>query len=279
MADTPSSLPPRSGPPGRRAEDIARWPRLTPLRFTLLVAVGAVLFASIGEVAPSADRVIGAIPRMGSLLDRMLPPETDPAFLGRMGERMVETLQIALVGTLFGILLSFPLAWLSAAGFSPLGRLRWLARATVSLFRTVPDLVWALFFVSAVGLGAIAGTLTIIVDTAGFCGRFFAEAMEDSDKRPREALEAVGARRIDLLAAAVVPQCMPSFINTSLFALELSVRSSVVLGIVGAGGIGQELKSAFELFQYSKASAIILAIFVIVLAMEHLTDRLRRRLG
>lgn len=260
------------------AGDVPRWPRLTPAQFTLLVVVGAALLASIGEVAPSADRLIGAVPRMANLLDRMVPPETDPAFLGRMGLRLLETLQIALVGTLFGIMVSFPLAWCSAKGLSPLGPGRWLARGVVSLFRTVPDLVWALFFVSAVGLGAIAGTMTIIVDTAGFCGRFFAEAMEDSDKRPREALEAVGAQQIDILAAAVVPQCMPSFINTSLFALELAVRSSVVLGIVGAGGIGQELKTAFELFQYPKAMAIMLAIFVIVLAMEQLTDWLRRRL-
>jgi phosphonate transport system permease protein len=276
VADATSSHP---GDRRLQARDIARWPRITPLRFTLLVVLGAALVASIGDVAPSADRLIGAVPRMGALLGRMLPPDTDPAFLGRMGLRLVETLQIALVGNLFGILLSFPLAWISAAGLSPLGRLRWLARGIVSLFRTVPDLVWALFFVSGVGLGAIAGTLTIVVDTVGFCGRFFAEAMEDSDKRPREALEAVGARKLDVLAAAVVPQCMPSFINTSLFALEKAVRSSVVLGIVGAGGIGQELKSAFELFQYPKASAIILAIFAIVLVMEHLTDWLRRRLG
>lgn len=256
-----------------------RFARLDPLRFAIAVAAGALLVASITEVSPSPERLAGAIPRMGSLLDRMLPPETDPAFLGRMGLRLLETVQIALAGTFFGILLSFPLAWLGASGLSPLGPFRWTARMLVSLFRTVPDLVWALFFVSAVGLGAIAGTLTIIVDTAGFCGRFFAEAMEDSDRQAREALEAAGARKADILFSAVLPDCMPSFINTSLFSLELAVRSSVVLGIVGAGGIGQELKTAFELFQYPKASAIILAIFVIVLAMERLTDWLRRRIA
>ena len=261
------------------SRELARWPRLTPVRFTVLVALGAVLIASIGEVAPGPDRLIGALPRMASLLDRMVPPDIDPAFLGRMGLRLLETLQIALVGTVFGVLVSFPLAWLAAKHVSPLNTGRWISRGLVSLFRTVPDLVWALFFVSAVGLGAIAGTLTIIVDTAGFCGRFFAEAMEESDPKSREALEAVGARRIDILFASVVPNCMPSFINTSLFALELAVRSSVVLGIVGAGGIGQELKSAFELFQYPKAATIILAIFVIVLLMERLTDWLRQKMG
>ncbi|UUX48110.1 phosphonate ABC transporter, permease protein PhnE [Nisaea acidiphila] len=258
---------------------LPRVAKLDPLRFALAVAVGALLVASITEVTPSPERLAGAFPRMGSLLDRMLPPDTDPAFLGRMAVRLLETIQIAIAGTFFGILLSFPLAWCGAAGLSPLGPFRWAARAVVSLFRTVPDLVWALFFVSAVGLGAVAGTLTIIVDTAGFCGRFFAEAMEESDRQSREALDAAGARKVDILFSAVVPDCMPSFVNTSLFSLELAVRSSVVLGIVGAGGIGQELKTAFELFQYPKASAIILAIFVIVLVMERLTDWLRQRIG
>ncbi|MDF1793429.1 MAG: hypothetical protein P1U88_16055, partial [Thalassobaculaceae bacterium] len=144
MVDTAAPAPKPS------AGELARWPRLTAARFTLLVVIGAVLVASIGEVAPSADRLVGAVPRMANLLARMLPPETDPAFLGRMGMRLIETVQIALVGTLFGILLSFPLAWCSAAGLSPFGRFRWLPRTSISLFRTVPDLVWALFFVSAV---------------------------------------------------------------------------------------------------------------------------------
>jgi phosphonate transport system permease protein len=147
----------------------------------------------------------------------------------------------------------------------------------VSLFRTVPDLVWALLFVSAVGLGAVAGTITIVIDTIGFCGRFFAEAMEDADKRPQEALFAIGAGRFSVLCGAVLPDAMPSLINTTLFALEKAVRSSVVLGLVGAGGIGQELKVAFDLFQYRNASTIILVIFVIVVLMEFVTDRLRSK--
>ncbi|TJV55777.1 MAG: ABC transporter permease subunit, partial [Mesorhizobium sp.] len=137
--------------------------------------------------------------------------------------------------------------------------------------------VWALLFVSAVGLGAVAGTMTIVVDTIGFCGRFFAEAMEDADERPQEALFAIGAGRFSVLCGAVLPDAMPSLINTTLFALEKAVRSSVVLGLVGAGGIGQELKVAFDPFQYRNASTIILVIFAIVVLMEFVTDRLRSK--
>ncbi len=254
-----------------------RFERVSALNFALLVGVAALVIASLGDVAPSLGRLADGFPRMANLVGRMMPPETDPEFLARMGLRIVETLQIALVGTAIGVILSVPIAWASARVVGPFGIGGLLFRALVSLARTVPDLVWALLFVSAVGLGAVAGTMTIVVDTLGFCGRFFAEAMEDADKEPQEALSAFGASRFSVLMGAVIPDALPSMINTTLFALEKAVRSSVVLGLVGAGGIGQELKTAFDLFQYQKASAIILAIFVIVLAMEWATDRLRAR--
>jgi phosphonate transport system permease protein len=208
----------------------------------------------------------------------MLPPHFEPGFLVRMAWRLVETMEIALAGTVLGVALSLPIGWLSARGISPFRPLTFLFKALISFFRTVPDLVWALIFVITVGLGAVAGTMTIMVDTIGFCGRFFAEAMEDADPEPQEALGAHGAPRFSILCGAVLPDIMPSLVNTTLFALEKAVRSSVVLGLVGAGGIGQELKSAFDLFQYPKAATIILAIFIIVLIMEWMTDRLRRML-
>lgn len=249
--------------------------RLSPATFTLVVAGAAVFIVSAADVAPSVTRLAEGVPRIGNLTDRMTPPNLEPAFLSRIGLRLIETFQIALVGTVFGILLSLPIAWLSARRLSPIGPVRFLFKALVSLFRTVPDLVWALIFVSAVGLGAMAGTLTVIVDTIGFCGRFFAEAMEDADREPQEALSAIGANRFSILCGGVLPDILPSMINTALFALEKAVRSSVVLGLVGAGGIGQELKVAFDLFQYHNASTIILAIFGLVLIMETVSDRLR----
>lgn len=258
---------------------LARFGSVSALQFALIVGVVALIIASVGEVSPSPQRVYDGIPRIGNLMARMLPPETDPAFLWRMVWRLIETMQIALAGTVLGVMLSLPIAWLSARGVTPVPAVGFLFKGLVSLFRTVPDLVWALIFVVSVGLGAVAGTMTILVDTIGFCGRFFAEAMEDADKGPQEALDAIGASRLNILLSAVIPDALPSLINTTLFALEMAVRSSVVLGLVGAGGIGQELKSAFDLFQYQKASAIIMAIFVIVLAMEWLTNRLRKKLS
>jgi len=250
---------------------------VSPVTFVAWVVFLTVIIVSMDDVAPSIGQLADGIPSMLSLVDRMLPPNTEAAFMERMFWQIIETFQIALVGSAIGIALSVPIGWLAARGVSPLGPFAYAFKALVSLLRTVPDLVWALLFVSAVGLGAVAGTLTIIVDTIGFCGRFFAEAIEDSEEDPQQALAAIGADRISILMSAIIPDTAPSMINSSLFALEKAVRSSVVLGLVGAGGIGQELKVAFDLFQYQNASMIILVIFVIVLAMELLTDKLRQK--
>lgn len=198
----------------------ARFRRVSPLSFALLVAAGGVILASIGEVAPSPQQLADGVPGMVRLVGRMLPPNTDPDFLARIMVRMIETFQIALVGAALGIVLSLPVAWCAARGVSPLGRGNVLVKAFVSFLRTVPDLVWALLFVASIGLGAVAGTMTIMVDTIGFCGRFFAEAMEDAEKEPQEALAAIGAGRPSILVGAILPDIMPSLINSSLFALE-----------------------------------------------------------
>ncbi|MEL7089432.1 MAG: ABC transporter permease subunit, partial [Planctomycetota bacterium] len=135
-----------------------------------------------------------------------------------------------------------------------------------------------LVFVVAVGLGPFAGMLAIAIDTIGFCGRFFADDMEAADKGPAESLSATGARRIDVVACATVPAAMPAFISTALYALEKAVRSSTILGLVGAGGIGIELKVGFDLFDYPTAMTVILMIAVVVIAIEQLSGWARTRI-
>jgi phosphonate transport system permease protein len=117
-----------------------------------------------------------------------------------------------------------------------------------------------------------------MVDTIGFAARFFAEALEETDRGPSEALTAAGAGRLSVIAAGVVPLAFPSFVATSLYCLEKATRSSVVLGLVGAGGIGIELKVAMDLFDYPTASTIILSIFALVIVVEQVSSRLRARI-
>ena len=253
-----------------------RFERPSLLTFVAYVVAGAFVIVSFGHVDLSVTRLAEGVPSLGRLLGQMFPPDLDR--LSSIGAALLETFQMAVVGTVLGLAFSLPLAILAARGLSPHPVVYYAVRSLISLFRTVPDLVWALFFVIAVGLGPAAGTLAIMIDTIGFCGRFFAEAMEETDKGPREALTALGASRTGVVFSAVVPQAMPSFINTALFSLEKSTRSSVVLGLVGAGGIGLELKVAMDLFQYATASTIILCIFLLVLVVEQASTWLRGRI-
>lgn len=216
------------------------------------------------------------LPGMAMIVAEMVPPATDRA-VPMMGAVLV-TFQMALVGTVVGVVISIPLAVLAARNLSPHPLFYHLVRAVVTFARTVPDLAWALFFVASVGLGPFAGTLALVMDTLGFCARFFAEAMEEVEPGPSEALTTMGARRRDVVVCCVLPAAAPAMLNTAFFALEKAVRSSVVLGLVGAGGIGAELAVSMEMFRYDQAATIILMIFLLVLAVERVSALGRSRL-
>lgn len=207
------------------------------------------------------------------LVRDMIPPST--AILPQALLGMLETLKMALVGTVAGIALSLPLGILAARNTTPHRLCYSVARGLIGLARTVPDLVWAILFVIIVGLGPLAGTLTLLVDTVGFAGRFFAEAMEESEPGPGEALCALGARRSGIWFATIMPAALPSFINTGLFSLERAIQSSVVLGLVGAGGIGTLLVEPMTWHDYDQAATLIICIFILLAAVERFSSRYR----
>ena len=253
-----------------------RFKRPSILTFVAYMVALAFFIVALEGAEVSLPALFTGLPELGRILGEMFPPSLDR--LGPIGLSLLETFQMALVGTVFGVVLSLPLAVLATRRLTPNPAIYGLARGFIALFRTVPDLVWALFFVIAVGLGPFAGTLAIMIDTIGFCGRFFAEAMEEQEKGPQEALSALGASRTGTVFSAVMPAAVPSFINTSLFSLEKATRSSVILGLVGAGGIGIELKVSMDMFRYDQASMIILCVFVLVLAVERVSAILRARI-
>jgi phosphonate transport system permease protein len=191
---------------------------------------------------------------------------------------MLTTLQMAIVGVVLGVLISLPLSLLAARNTSPNWAVRTLTRTAISVMRTIPDLIWAMIFVIMVGFGPLAGILAIVMDTIGFCGRFFSERIEETSKGPAEALTSTGARRHEVILGAIVPEAMPSFVATSLYAVEKAIRSAVVLGLVGAGGIGVELSASIDLFKYDQACTIILLILGVVIATEQLSGLIRKRL-
>jgi phosphonate transport system permease protein len=231
---------------------------------------------SLGGSGLSGGDLVRGIPHMIRLLGEMTPP--DVSRLASISKALLQAFQMALVGAVFGIVISFFLAILTSKRNSPHPIFYYTTRFIIAFCRSVPDLVWAVLFVASVGLGVFAGTLTIIVDTIGFCGRFFAEAMEEVDHGPEEALQTIGSSRLDIVFAAIVPAALPSFVNSSLFAFEKAVRSSVVLGLVGAGGIGIELKVAMDMFEYQSAATIILSIFLLVIVVEQLSTTVRNKI-
>jgi phosphonate transport system permease protein len=198
-------------------------------------------------------------------------------YAAHVGVKILETLEIAFWGTIIAVLLGLPLAMLGARNMMPLVAVRGVARGLVGFLRAVPELISALFLVLAFGFGPIAGFLALGLHGAGVLGRFFADEMENADARPQEALAAIGARRLAIWRMAVLPQVMPHHIASTLYILDRNVRMATVIGLVGAGGIGQELKGRYDMYDYGHVGTILLAIFLVVLALDQISGRLRRR--
>jgi phosphonate transport system permease protein len=238
----------------------------------------AVLLAQAALViqARPQDLVTGAH-GMADILRRAWPP--DVAKLPDMLWPALETIDIALFGTTVAVVLALPLAVLGARNTTPARLLHALSRAIVAICRAVPDLVWALIFVTAVGLGPFPGALAVSVHSIGMLGRLFSEVIEDMDMGPMEALTMTGASRMQVFSHAVIPSVLPSLLGIALYRLDENIRSSLVLGFVGAGGLGFELLTAMNLFQYHTVSLLLILTFVIVIAAERLSGALRRRLA
>lgn len=223
----------------------------------------------------TVERLVSGVENIGNFVMGAFPP--DFSRFGPIFWSLVETFQMALTGTMFGVILSLPLAILSSKNTSPFGGFRLILRGLISAIRTIPDLVWALLFIISVGLGPLPGIMTITIDTIGFCVKFFTERIEEMSSGPQEALESTGASYFGVITGAIIPQGMPSFIGTSLYAVEKAIRSATILGLVGAGGIGIELDSAMSLRQFDEALMIILMILILVLTQEHISNKIREK--
>ncbi|WP_019962215.1 phosphonate ABC transporter, permease protein PhnE [Woodsholea maritima] len=192
--------------------------------------------------------------------------------------KMVETIEIAIWATIFAIVMSLPLAYLSARNYTPHFVIYGAARGVVSFFRSMPELITALFLVIAFGFGPVAGILALTLHGAGFLGKFYADDIEAADKRPQEALQAIGAGQLSILRLAVIPQVLPSFTAQTLYLLDRNIRMAAVVGLVGGGGIGQELKGRYDLFEYDRVGTILLVLFITVVGLDQIASRIRRHL-
>lgn len=199
-------------------------------------------------------------------------------YLGHVVWKMVETLEMAIWGTLLALAMSIPLAWFSTRHYTWNRGTYFIARALCSFSRALPELIVAIFCVLLFGFGTIPGVLALGFHCSGFFGKFFADDIENADRGPQDALRSTGAGRIKVFRFAVLPQVTPQFVAYVQYILERNVRTATVLGIVGAGGIGLELKGRLDLSDYSHVATTLLIIFITVFLLEQLTQAVRSRL-
>ncbi|GAA1978689.1 phosphonate ABC transporter, permease protein PhnE [Isoptericola halotolerans] len=238
------------------------------------VALAILYWSMVGADFDVAKLGEGAV-NMGDFLTRLFPPSWDK--LDVIVAQLVETLQMAIVGSVLGAVLSLFMAFGAASNIAP-GWVYYPCRWTMNVIRSLPDLVFALMFVSAVGLGPFAGILAMTVGSVGSIGKVFAEAMESVDTGPVTAMEAVGASRRQVVQYGVLPQAGPLLVSYSLLLFEGNVRGATILGMVGAGGIGLELTTAMKMYDYGHLSAIVICIIVLVTVIDQASAVIRRKI-
>ena len=192
--------------------------------------------------------------------------------------KIIESIEIAFWASFISIILSIPLAYYSAKNYAPNKIIYFFSRSSVSALRAIPELISVLFMVLAFGFGPAAGIMALGLHSAGFLGKFFAEDIENADKGPQEALIALGASKWRVLKLAVLPQVMPQYVAYMLYILDRNLRMATVIGLVGGGGIGQELKGRFDLFEYGHVTTIIIVIFIVVFIFDQISAKLRSKL-
>lgn len=222
------------------------------------------------------DRIQQGLPRAARIFSGAFPPSFERS--GLLIDGFLESLQIAILATIFGVLISIPLGFMAARNLTP-RPVYLLGRAIIILARSFHPVIVAILFVKAVGFGPLAGVLTLIFYSIGFVGKLLAERIEEIDWGQVEALRATGAGYFTTLLYAVVPQIMPRQIGLTIYQLDSNLRASAVVGIVGAGGIGSTLMNAFGRYDYDFALAITIVIIAVILLSEAVSGRIRRNLS
>src|SRR5262249_1858505 len=280
-------------PQGRVDKLLATYTRAVARRrrqFYLVLAVLAVLAAvasRYGEV--DLAYLLGHISAFTSYFRRILPKLTATNFAADVADwywnlsgwlkLLVDTILIAYLGTAIGALGAFATSFLAAENTAPSRPLRFAVKRFHEFCRTVPDIVFALLFVSAFGLGPLPGILAIGIHSLGALGKLFTEVVENIDMNPVEGVRSSGGNFVATMRFAVVPQVLASFAAYVLLRFEINVRSGSVVGFVGAGGIGQDLFVAIRKFYYTDVSAILLMIIVTVAILDLVSGRVRHRLA
>lgn len=214
-------------------------------------------------------------PKQGAdLISRMIPPQW--SYTPNLWQPLWDTLNIATFGTVLGIIMALPCAFLAARNTTPHPLIRSAALMIIVSSRSINSLIWAMLLVTILGPGLLAGILAIALRSIGFVGKLLYEAIEEIHPTPVEAITATGASRLQVMAYAVLPQVMPAFAGISIYRWDINIRESTVLGLVGAGGIGLQLNAAINTLAWDKVSMIFILIFATVLVSEWISAKVRK---
>ena len=201
----------------------------------------------------------------------------DWAYVPSLLHKLWETIEIALLASILSVVVCVPFSLLTARNSStPL--VAAICRLWLCLIRALPELVWALVFVSALGLGAPAGVLAMSIVSMGFMGRFYAESLEVVDMKVTEAMTAQGASWLQVRMYGIMPQAMPDMVGSSLYLMDHNLRAATLLGLVGAGGIGYDMIMTLKLFRFNRLVLIIVAIYVSIFVLDRVSDKVRQKL-
>ena len=290
--------------PVSREELLRTWPRISTTVLGVIVALGIAYLWGIAGTDASPRTFVEGIPNIWDFVTRMFPPafETQqdslmtPAIdlvfftIPRVGFEsitfpmptiifaIIETVQMAIIGTTLAIFLSLPFALLAARNVAPHPVVYQASRMLLNWNRAIPDLIFALIFVSAVGLGPFGGVLALGIGSVGFMGKVYAESIEAIDPQQVKAIQATGANRMQSIFYSVFPQAMPMVTSYSLLLFESNVRSATILGLVGAGGVGFTITKYMALFQYDKLLGALIFIILMVTIVDRFSDWLRSKL-
>jgi phosphonate transport system permease protein len=245
------------------------------LRYAIYAGVVIYLVIGIGSVNFNWDRMIAGLDRGVAFVSAFLTPDFTSRWAD-ISKGLLESLTMTLISTVFGVILSIPVALGAARNLAP-----WpiyaVCRSIIAVSRAFQEVVIAIVFVAMFGFGPFAGAMTLAFATIGFLGKLLAEDIEDIDRDQVEAIRATGGSWFQLLNYAIQPQVAPRFIGLCVYRLDINFRESAVIGIVGAGGIGATLNTALGRYEYDSAAAILLAIIVIVFIAEYSSGYIRRK--
>ncbi|MEU8103153.1 phosphonate ABC transporter, permease protein PhnE [Nonomuraea muscovyensis] len=265
---TMDDLTVRSGRPSRRS-----------LRLVVVAVVVVAVSWSLAGTGIGLGSLIQGRAGAVQMISGLMPPDLDAALLSRVLNAAVETLQMSIAALLLGAMIGLPLAVLMAANVQAPVPLTMAARGIATLLRSVHELLWALLFVATVGLGPAAGVYAIALHSAGVMAKLCSEQLEAVDPGPVEAMRLTGGGRATTALLGIVPQARANLASQVLYQWECNIRSSVVIGFVGAGGIGQALGIALHLFRYQELATLVASVVILVIGVDRISKVFRSRLG